>query len=105
MTHHRHYGHGRASAPTDNRPGHPDNNLIAQLRNIRKQGDEAMWAAKEYDPNFGIERSSCLDDAAAERLLDTWLTSRLDALKRTQSELRRVWKAAHVEPGAVKHTS
>ena len=70
MTHHRHYGHGRA-----------------------------------YDTNFGIELSSCLDDDAAELLLDTWLTSRLDALKRTQSELRRVWKAAHVKPGAVKHTS
>ena len=39
---------------------------------------------RAYDTNFGIELSSCLDDDAAELLLDTWLTSRLDALKRTQ---------------------
>ena len=104
MTGRSHYPQGRASAPTTSQLGGPDYDLIAHLRSIRKDGDEAMWAVEEYDPNVGIELSSCTDEAAAERLLDAWLARRMDALKRTQSELRRVWKAAHVEPGAVKQT-
>jgi len=95
MTEHPHYAQGRARAPTNNQLGRPDYDLIAHLRSIRKDGDEAMWAVEEYDPNVGIELSSCTDEAAAERLLDAWLARRLDALKQTQSELRRVWKAAH----------
>jgi len=104
MTDRPHYAHGRASAPMDMKLERPDYDLIAHLRDIRKMGDDAMWSLEEYDPNCGIELSSCMDEAAAERLLDAWLARRLDALKRTQSELRRVWKAAHAEPGAVKQT-
>ena len=86
MDEHPHYAHGRASAVTDNQSGRPDYDLIAHLRSIRREGDEAMWAVEEYDPNVGIELSSCTDEAAVERRLDAWLARRLDALKRTQSE-------------------
>ena len=104
MTHRPHYASGRASAPICNQSGRPDYDLIAYLRAIRKESDDAMWAVEEYDPNVGIELSSCKDEAAAERLLDAWLARRLDALKQTQSKLRQVWKAAHAEPGVVKRT-
>ena len=83
MTGHPHYVRGRASASTNNQLVRPDYDLIAHLRSIRKDGDEAMWAVEEYDPNVGIELSSCTDEAAAERLLEAWLARRLDALKRT----------------------
>jgi hypothetical protein len=96
-----HYAHGRASAPTAN-PRRTDYDLIAHLRNIRREGDEAMWAIEEYDPNVGIKLSSCADDAAAERLLDAWLARRVAALKKTQSRLRKVWKAAHAKPDKSK---
>ncbi len=50
------YTRGRASAPMTGpdggRPCRPDYDLIAHLRPIRAEGDEAMTAVEQYDPDF-----------------------------------------------------
>jgi len=93
------YPHGRASAPnwqpTSEHPGRPDYDLIAYLRAAREEGDEAMKAAEQYDPDFSVKLSTCADGADAEKLLGEWLVRRLDVLKRTQRRLREVWQSAH----------
>lgn len=92
------YPRDRASAPVDDpggkRPGYSDYDLIAQLRAVRDEGNEAMTAAEQYDPDFGIKLSSCANEAEAEQLLDEWLARRVDVLRRTRAHLRQVWKAA-----------
>ncbi len=69
------YPKGRASALWSTR--RPDYDLIAHLRNVRASGDEAMRAAEEYDPNFGLKLSACFDKNEADRLLDDWLSHRV----------------------------
>ncbi len=89
------YPHGRASAlPGGTHPGKLDYDLVAHLRAVREDGDEAMIAAEEYDPNFSLKLSECTDDAAAEALLGAWLERRAAVLRRTQDELRRTWREA-----------
>lgn len=100
MTSNPHYPTGRASAPTADvgivtQDGHiprPDYDLIERLRAVRANGDEAMQAAEQYDPNFSLKLSACEAPGDAEALLDAWLDHRVAALRRTQSELRRVWQ-------------
>lgn len=90
---------GRLSAPIHNplgeKPGRPDYALIAHLRAIRQEGDEAMAAVERYDPDFSVKLYACLEEKAAENLLDDWFARRVDVLKRTQEHLREVWKAAN----------
>lgn len=95
------YPRGRLSAPIasrgsgldDARPSRVDYDLIARLRDAREQGDGAMAAVEKYDPNFAIKLSSCAEEEEAERLLDAWLSRRVDVLKRIQGHLREVWNA------------
>jgi hypothetical protein len=90
------YPLGRPSAhmghPGGKRSSRPDYDLIAQLRRIRAEGDEAMTAAEQYDPDFAIKLSSCTDEAEANQLLHQWLIRRMDVLKLTQARLRHVWQ-------------
>lgn len=91
------YPHGRASTlgPGGTRPGKTDYDLVTHLRAIRTDGDEAMTAAEEYDPDFSLKLAACTDAAEAERLLAAWLERRVDTLTRTQAELRQAWQQAH----------
>ena len=91
--------HGRASALPDGEAGRehsikPEYDMIAHLRIARENGDEAMTAAEEYDPDFSIKLSNCVTDEAAETLLAEWLDHRLSVLKRTQEALRQAWRNA-----------
>ena len=90
------YPHGRASAlpPSVTHPGKPDYDLVAHLRAIRADGDEAMTATEEYDPNFSLKLAACTEAAEAESLLTGWLQRRIEALTRTQAELRQAWQHA-----------
>lgn len=91
------YPHGRASAlgPAGTHPGKTDYDLVAHLRAIRADGDEAMTAAEEYDPNFSLKLAACTDAAEAESLLAAWLKRRVDTLTQTQGELRHAWQQVH----------
>jgi hypothetical protein len=93
------YQKGRLSAPAvgahgGERPGRPEYDLIAQLRAARVEGDEALWAAEEYDPDFSVKLSACRKDVDASQLLDEWLEHRVGILKRTQARLRQIWETA-----------
>ncbi len=108
------YPGGRASAlphaagtayPGDGHIDHPDYDLTARLRAVRASGDEALRAIEEYDPNFGLKLSACSDKDGADRLLDDWLSSRVDVLKHTQAELRRVWEHARLLGGSQGNAS
>jgi hypothetical protein len=89
----------RLSAPVHNplgeKQGRPDYALIARLRAIREEGDEALAAVERYDSDFSLKLYACIEEAAAERLLDDWLGRRVDVLRRTQGHLREIWKAAY----------
>lgn len=103
MITHPPYPRGRAGAPVDTpggrRPGRPNHDLIAHLRVARTEGDEAMAAAEQYQPNFGLKLSSCASEVEASQLLDEWLAHRVGVLKRTQARLRQIWETAHPKPG------
>ena len=97
MTWRQLYPAGRASAlcnPLKKAPL-PSPDLIDHLRAVRESGDRAMTAVEQYDPDFSLKLSACTDEAAAERLLEDWLARRFAVLKRTQSDLRKVWRTAH----------
>ena len=92
------YQRGRLSAPITGphgeRPGRADYDLIAHLRQVRTQGDDAMTAAEQHDPDFSVKLSACKDVVDANELLDAWLEHRVTVLKQVQADLRRVWEAA-----------
>lgn len=92
------YPRGRLSVPVSGPHGerhvHFDHSLIAHLREARTQGDNAMTAAEQYDPDFSVKLSACTEEADANRLLDEWLEHRLAVLKRTQGHLRDLWHEA-----------
>ena len=90
------YPHGRAStlAPAATHPGRTDYDLVAHLRAIRADGDEAMTAAEEYDPDFSLKLAACTDATEAATVLAAWLARRVDTLTRTQAELRQAWQQA-----------
>lgn len=91
--------HGRASAHTDIiRPGRPDYKLITSLRSVRADGDAAMAAAEEYDPDFPVKLSNCTKSEDLEALLSAWLAKRLKTLEHTQAKLRQVWLNAQAHP-------
>ena len=95
MTTHSLYRHGRVSAlPTGGQGGRADYQLVEKLRAIREQGDEAMTALEQYDPEFSLKLAACREPADAEALLADWLGRRTDALKRTEAELLRLWREA-----------
>ena len=91
------YPHGRASAlaPSGTHSGKPDYDLVARLHSIRAGGDEAMTAVEQYDPNFSLKLVACKDAAEAGTLLAAWLQRRVDALTRTQPELRLACQHGH----------
>lgn len=91
------YTQGRASAlPPDDvgsvQSSKPEYQLIDHLRIARANGDEAMTAAEQYDPDFSIKLSNCTSDEAAEALLADWLDRRVAVLKHTQDALREAWR-------------
>jgi hypothetical protein len=92
------YSRGRLSAairgPHGERLGRADYDLISKLRAARVEGDEAMVAAERYDPDFSVKLSACIHEADARALLDAWLDRRVEVLKTTQAQLRRIWEAA-----------
>ena len=101
MTSRQLYPHGRLSAPmrgAGEHAGRPDYDLIARLRGVREQGDEAMTAVERYDPDFSVKLSACTDTSSAERMLAEWFARRADVLTRTQSQLRELWQSARQNP-------
>ncbi len=96
------YQHGRAASLDggDTHPGRPDYDLVLHLRAIRADGDEAMTAAEEYDPNFCLHLSACKDATAADAVLEQWLSRRVAALQRTKHEFKRVWADAQEAPSS-----
>jgi hypothetical protein len=76
-------------------PDKADYDLVAHLRALRSDGDEAMTAAEKYDQYFSLKLAACMDAAEAEVLLIGWLQRRVDTLTRTQAELRQAWQHAH----------
>lgn len=89
------YPGGRASALTGvSHAGRTDYDLVSHLRAIRTDGDEAMFAVERYDPDFSLKLAASSGADAAEKLLAEWLERRIAMLKRTQTELRRVWSEA-----------
>ncbi len=104
------YPNGRASAlPSGASPGsgtgRTDYELVTRLRAIRVSGDDALRAAEEYDPNFGLKLSACSEKNDADRLLEEWLSHRVAILKRTQAEFRRVWEDARLSSGSQGNAS
>jgi hypothetical protein len=95
------YPRGRLSVPVSGphgeRPVHIDQNLIGQLREARAQGDEALTAAEQFDPDFSVKLSACTREDDAQHLLDEWFEHRVTVLKQTQSHFRRLWEAARAE--------
>lgn len=100
------YPSGRLSAPI-RKPGEhagpPDYDLIARLRTVREQGDDAMTAVEQYDPDFSVKLSACTEITSAEQMLDEWLSRRLDVLRRTQSQLRDLWQSTRQSAGMDDH--
>jgi hypothetical protein len=95
MSTHPLYTNARASAlPNSDRPGRPEYDLIARLRAVRQQGDEAMTAVEEFDPDFSIKLSNCATDEAAEKLLADWLEHRTRVLRQVQDGLQQAWRHA-----------
>lgn len=92
------YKKGRLSAPVagphGERPPHFDHALIAKLRTVRTEGQTAMTAAEQYDPDFSVKLSACVEEADADKLLEEWLAHRFAVLKQTQAHLKQVWQAA-----------
>jgi hypothetical protein len=92
------YPRGRLGAPVagphGERPVHLDHALVERLRAIRAEGDEAMTAAEQYDPDFSVKLSACTQEADAVKLLTDWLERRITVLKKTQAELKHVWQEA-----------
>ena len=99
------YPRGRLSVPVSGPRGERhvrlDHNLISRLREARGQGDDAMTAAEQYDPDFSVKLSACTEEADANRLLDEWLEHRLAILKRTQEHLRHLWQEAQDKQAAL----
>lgn len=95
MTTHPLYPQGRASALPSASGEHPaptDYELVKRLRYVRADGDEAMTAVEEFDPDFSLKLSACGDPAAADALLADWLRHRTEVLERTQRRLRETWQ-------------
>ena len=89
------YPHRRASTlPAGQQVGKPDYDLVAHLRTMRVNGDEAMTAVEQYDPHFSIKLSACMMADDAEALLAAWFERRVSVLLRTQEELRHAWQSA-----------
>lgn len=92
------YPRGRLGAPVagphGERLANLDHALIARLRAVRVEGDEAMTAAEQYDPDFSVKLSACTREADASKLLTDWLERRITVLKKTQAELKHVWQEA-----------
>jgi len=102
MITHELYTRGRLSAPVSGphgeRPHQANYKLISDLRAVRAEGDEALTAAEQYDPDFSVKLSACVDASDATALLDAWLDRRVEVLKRVQTRLRSVWEAAQIGP-------
>ena len=66
--------------------------LIAELRAIRVEGNEALAAIERFDPDLSVKLSTCTDEKDAQSLLDEWLRRRVDALEGTHKRLLEVWR-------------
>ncbi len=65
------------------------------LHPIRAGGDEVMTAVEQYAPNFSLKLVACTNAAEAETLLTLWLQRGVNALTRTQEELRLACQHGH----------
>lgn len=96
MVEHPSYPQGRASAlpAFGTRAERQDYKLVEHLRAVRLQGDDAMTALEQYDPDFSLKLAACRETLEAEALLAEWLQRRINVLERTQAELKRAWGEA-----------
>lgn len=111
MAEHPSYSKGRLSAPITASVGvdgahhdvsRPSYDLIHTLRAIRREADDAMTAVEEYDPDFSVKLSACVDQAQATLLLDEWLSRRVSMLTAAQARLRQAWEHNLARQGAAE---